>query len=69
MTEEQKIEDISLNNTTLFEWFNTIFLNIWEPLLVGCFILGLIASGIIYFFVRLIWRFGAIIKWGRRHKL
>ena len=69
MVEEQKIEDISLNNTTLFEWFNTIFLNIWEPLLVGCFILGLIASGITYFLVRLIWRFGAIIKWGRRHKL
>ena len=69
MIEEQKIEYISLNNTTLFEWFNTIFLNIWEPLLVGCFILGLIASGITYFFVRLIWRFGAIIKWGRRHKL
>ena len=68
MIEEQKIEYIGLNNTTLFEWFNTIFLNIWEPLLVGCFILGLIASGITYFLVRLIWRFGAIIKWGRRHK-
>ena len=68
MIEEQKIEYISLNNMTLFEWFNTIFLNIWEPLLVGCFILGLIASGITYFLVRLIWRFGAIIKWGRRHK-
>ena len=69
MIEEQKIEYIGLNNTTLFEWFNTIFLNIWEPLLVGCFILGLITSGITYFLVRLIWRFGAIIKWGRRHKL
>ena len=40
--EENKITNIIPENTTIIEWFNTIFLNIWEPLLIGCLILGLI---------------------------
>ena len=67
--EENQINNIIPENTTIIEWFNTIFLNIWEPLLIGCFILGLISSSITYFLIRLIWRIGAIVKWGNRHKL
>ena len=67
--EENQITNIIPENTTIIEWFNTIFLNIWEPLLIGCFILGLISSSITYFLIRLIWRIGAIVKWGNRHKL
>ena len=40
--EENQITNIIPENTTIIEWFNTIFLNIWEPLLIGCLILGLI---------------------------
>jgi len=66
--EESQINNIIPDNTSVIEWFNTIFINIWEPLLIGCFILGLISSATIYFLIRLMWRFGAIIKWGKRHK-
>ena len=66
--EENQITNIIPENTTIIEWFNTIFLNIWEPLLIGCLILGLISSSITYFLIRLIWRIGAIAKWGNRHK-
>ena len=67
--EENQITNIIPENTTIIEWFNTIFLNIWEPLLIGCLILGLISSSITYFLIRLIWRIGAVVKWGNRHKL
>ena len=67
--EENQINNIIPENTTIIEWFNTIFLNIWEPLLIGCLILGLISSSITYFLIRLIWRIGAVVKWGNRHKL
>ena len=67
--EENQITNIIPENTTIIEWFNTVFLNIWEPLLIGCLILGLISSSITYFLIRLIWRIGAIVKWGNRHKL
>ena len=67
--EENQIINIIPKNTSIIEWFNTIFLNIWEPLLIGCLILGLISSSITYFLIRLIWRIGAIVKWGNRHKL
>ena len=65
--EENQITNIIPENTTIIEWFNTIFLNIWEPLLIGCLILGLISSSITYFLIRLIWRIGAVVKWGNRH--
>lgn len=67
--EENQITNIIPENTTIIEWFNTIFLNIWEPLLIGCLILGLISSSITYFLIRLTWRISAIAKWGNRHKL
>ena len=60
--EENQITNIIPENTTIIEWFNTIFLNIWEPLLIGCLILGLISSSITYFLIRLIWRIGAVVK-------
>ena len=67
--EENQITNIIPENTTIIEWFNTIFLNIWEPLFIGCLILGLISSSITYFLIRLKWRISAIAKWGNRHKL
>ena len=66
--EEPPINNIIPDNISIIEWFNTIFLNIWEPLFIGCFILGLISSCIIYFLIRLVWRFGAIIKWAKRNQ-
>ena len=66
--EERQITYVMPDNTTIIEWFNTIFMDIWEPLLVGCFILGITSSCIVYFLVRLMWRFSAIKKWDMRHK-
>ena len=66
--EEPPIKNIIPDNISIIEWFNTIFMNIWEPLLVGCFIFGITSSCIVYFLVRLIWRLSAIKKWDMRHK-
>jgi len=66
--EERQIAYVIPNDTAIIEWFNTIFMSIWEPLLAGCFILGITSSCITYFLIRLIWRFSAIKKWDMRHK-
>lgn len=51
-----------------FSWdgFGSTLMHIWEPLLLGCFIMGTISSILAYILVRLIWRFSAIAKWENR---
>lgn len=49
-------------------WLSSTFFDIWQPLLLGCFILGSISSLITYFLVRLIWRISAVSKWENRRK-
>ena len=53
-----------------FSWdvFGNTLIQIWEPLLLGCFIMGTISSILAYILVRLIWRFTAIAKWEKRRK-
>ncbi len=39
-----------------WEWLTTGMSNIWEPFLLGCFILGTISSFVGYFLIRGLWR-------------
>jgi len=51
-----------------WDWVSHTFVHIWEPLLLGCFILGTISALLTYLIIRLIWRFTAISKWEKRRK-
>lgn len=59
---EQQNVDFSLS----IEEFGNTLMHVWEPLLLGSFILGAIFSALAYILVRLIWRFTAISKWEKR---
>lgn len=61
---EEKHVDFSFS----WEWINTTLLPIWEPLVLGCFILGAISSLLTYFIIRLVWRISAINKWENRRR-
>ncbi len=52
-----------------WDWFSTTFLEIWEPLLLGCLIFGSLASLTTYILIRIIWRYTAINRWLSRQKL
>ncbi len=51
-----------------WDWVSNTLVHIWEPLLLGCFILGTISSILTYFIIRLIWRISAVAKWEKRRK-
>lgn len=51
-----------------WEWITNTLVHIWEPLLLGCFIMGTIASILTYSIIRLIWRLTSISKWENRRK-
>lgn len=51
-----------------WEWFKTEFLAIWQPLLLGCFVLGIIAAIMAVVLVRLFWRVIVIRTWLKRRK-
>ncbi|OUR64693.1 ATP-binding protein [Methylophaga sp. 42_25_T18] len=52
-----------------WEWFSHEFLAIWQPLLLGSFICGIIAAVIGVIVVRIVWRLIVIRNWlQRRHK-
>ena len=52
-----------------WDWISNTFIHIWEPLLLGCFILACISSLITYFLIRLIWRINAVNKWQKRRRI
>ena len=47
-------------------WLTEKLVIIWEPLLLGCFILATLSSLAGYFSIRLLWRMTAIRKWEER---
>lgn len=51
-----------------WDWISTTMVHIWEPLLLGCFILGTLSSILTYIIIRLIWRITAVAKWGNRRR-
>jgi len=38
------------------EWFSTQFEQIWQPLLLGCLVSGIISAAIAFITIRLLWR-------------
>lgn len=49
-----------------FQWVTEQLVYIWEPLLLGCFILGSISAITGYIAVRLLWRLFLVRKWENR---
>lgn len=39
-----------------FEWVTTTFVNVWQPLLLGCVLLGAVAALIAYIVLDVLWR-------------
>ena len=62
------LEEKQIEFTFSWDWFSNTLVHIWEPLLLGCFILGSLASMLTYFTIRLIWRISAVNKWEKRRK-
>lgn len=52
--------------TMSWEWFGTEFLGIWQPLILGCLLCGLVAAFLGIVLVRIIWRLMVIRNWIRR---
>ncbi len=51
-----------------WQWFTSTFIDIWQPLVLGCIILGSVSALLTYFLIRLIWRYTSINKWLNRRK-
>jgi uncharacterized protein (DUF2062 family) len=52
--------------TMSWQWFTHEFVAIWQPLLLGCFILGTAAAILGILFVRICWRMIVIRNWLKR---
>ncbi len=62
------VKEKSVNFAFSWDWISTTLVHIWEPLLLGCFILGTVSSMLTYFIIRLLWRISAINKWEKRRR-
>ena len=49
-----------------FHWLAQKLIIIWQPLLLGCFILATLSAVSGYFAVRLLWRLSSVRKWEER---
>ena len=54
--------------TMSWDWFATEFIAIWQPLLLGCFLLGTIAAILAILLVRLCWRIMVLRSWAKRQQ-
>lgn len=50
------------------EWISHTLVDIWQPLLLGCFIMASISASITYIIVRLLWRISVINHWENHRK-
>lgn len=51
-----------------FDWLATRLSDVWEPLVLGCFLMGTLSALLGYFVVQLIWRLHVMQSWrNRRH--
>ena len=61
---QQPYENLKFQFT--IDWLLTTIAQIWQPLFLGCFILGSISAAISYYIVINLWRFTIIRKWEER---
>lgn len=50
------------------QWLTEKLVLIWEPLLLGCFILATLSALTGYIIIRLLWRLSAVRKWEERRR-
>lgn len=62
------VKEKAVTFTFSWDWISTTLVHIWEPLLLGCFILGTVSSLMTYFIIRLLWRISAVNKWEKRRR-
>jgi len=60
---------VSTSGDVTFEWFINSIDAIWQPLLVGCVLVGGFTSGASYFLVMELWRLHVVRRWKRRARL
>jgi hypothetical protein len=48
-------------------WFQSGLSAIWQPFLLGCFVLGAICSFLGYAGIKILWRMMVLRRWRRRH--
>lgn len=48
------------------DWFTSTVQDIWQPLLLGCFICGVITAALSNIIIRVIWRYFTIKSWNSR---
>lgn len=51
-----------------FEWLNTSFSTAWQPLLLGCLVVGSVAAALGYATVHFLWRYHVTLHWRRRKR-
>jgi len=49
-----------------WEWLQVTLPSVWQPFLLGCFLLGLCAGSIGYVFINLLWRYEVGKRWRLR---
>ena len=49
-----------------WDWLTSYLSAIWQPFLLGCYIVGILAAMIGYVATRLLWRISIIRKWKQR---
>ena len=62
LNQPSKIEHFEFS----YEWLQHSMGMIWQPFLLGCFVIGVISSVTGYFAVRIIWKYNAGKKWRKR---
>lgn len=50
------------------DWLMTRLVDIWEPFLLGCFVLGVISALLGHIMVKIIWRIHVVQSWRMRHR-
>ena len=61
-------ENNNFNMELSWEWLTTGMVQVWEPLLFGSLILGIISSILGYISIHLVWRYNIKCRWEERKK-
>ncbi len=51
-----------------WQWFQTGFLEVWQPFLLGCLVISTVSALIGGLGIRMLWRWQVIQNWSRRRK-
>jgi len=54
-------------NEMSWDWIHHGLMNIWQPFLLGCFVLGVVSAVLGYTVSHILWRFMVLRRWRRRH--